>query len=62
MGDGGQVSQMNEETTSMDEQRRTFVVKAVYPIDTGTFVIASQDEEVFWIFDLVCKEEADSFQ
>ena len=25
-------------------------------------MIASQDEEVFGIFDLVCKEEADSFQ
>ncbi len=41
---------------------RTFVIKAVYPIDAGTFMITSQDEEVFWIFDLVCKEEADGFE
>jgi hypothetical protein len=37
----------------------TFVVKAVYPIDTRTLVVSSQNKEVFGVFDLVCKEEAD---
>ena len=48
----------NECELTWDERRqiqRTFVVKAIYPVDTGTFVIASEDEEVFGIFDLVCK-------
>ena len=38
-----------------EKQGRTFVIKAIYPVDTGTFVIASEDEEVFGIFDLICK-------
>lgn len=40
----------------------TFVVKAVYPIDTRTLVISSQNEEVFGVFDLVRKEEADGLK
>lgn len=43
-------------------ERRTFIVKAVYPVDTGTFVITAENEEVFGIFDLVREEEADGFQ
>ena len=34
----------------------TFVIKAVYPVNTGTFVISSQQEKVFWVFNFVCKE------
>jgi len=37
----------------------TLVVKAVYPVDARTLVVSSQNEEVFGVFDLVCKEEAD---
>ena len=40
-------------------ERLTFVIEAVYPIDTRTLVISSQNEEVFGVFDLVCEEEAD---
>jgi len=39
----------------------TFVIEAVNPVDTSTFVISTQYEKVFWIFDLVGKEEADGF-
>lgn len=42
--------------------RRTFVIKPVYPVDTGTLVVASQDEEIFGVFDLICEEEADSLE
>ena len=42
--------------------RRTFVIKPVYPVDTGTLVVASQDKEIFGVFDLVCEEEADSLE
>ena len=37
----------------------TLVVKAVYPVDARTLVVSSQNKEVFRVFDLVCKEEAD---
>ena len=51
-------NEKNEETGTEREQirggKRTFVVKTIYPVDTGTFMIASEDEEVFGIFDLVC--------
>jgi len=39
-----------------------FVIKSINPIDTGAFMVASQDEEVFGIFDLVRKEKADGLQ
>lgn len=32
----------------------TFVVETVDPIDRGTLVVATEDEEVFGILDLVC--------
>jgi len=41
------------------ERELTLVVKAVYPVDTRTLVVSSQNEEVFGVFDLVGKEEAD---
>ena len=41
------------------EGKLTLVVKAVYPVDARALVVSSQNEEVFWVFDLVGKEEAD---
>jgi len=35
-----------------------FVVETVNSVDRCTFVIASQNEEVFGVFDLVCKQQA----
>lgn len=37
----------------------TFVVKPVDAVDAGALVIASQHEEVLWVFDLVSEEKAD---
>lgn len=31
----------------------TFIVESVNPVDAGAFVVASQDEEVFGVFDLL---------
>lgn len=31
----------------------TFIIKAVYSVYTGIFMVASQKEEIFWVFDLV---------
>lgn len=42
-----------------DEGKLTLVVKAVYPVDTRTLVVPPQNKEVFGVFDLVRKEEAD---
>jgi hypothetical protein len=44
------------QSPARQQKKRTFVIKAVYPVDTGTLVVASEDEEVFWIFDFVGKE------
>ena len=38
------------------------VVKAVDAVDRGTFVVSSQDEEVFRILDLVGQEETDGLK
>jgi hypothetical protein len=40
----------------------TFVIKAIYPVNTSTFMIAPQNEKVFWVFYLVCEEKANCFQ
>jgi hypothetical protein len=31
----------------------TFIIKAVNSVDAGTLMIASEEEEILWIFDLV---------
>lgn len=38
------------------------IIKSVYAVDGGTFVVAAQDEKVFRILDLVCEKEADGFE
>ena len=38
------------------------VVKAVDAVDRGAFVVTTEDEEVLWVFNLVCKQEADRLQ
>jgi len=47
--------------TTTDLEKRTFVIKAVDPIDTCTLVISTKNEEVFRIFDFVGKEQTDGF-
>lgn len=38
------------------------VVEAVYSVDTGALVVASQQEEVLGVLDLVGEQQADSFK
>ena len=38
-----------------------FVVESVYAVDSGAFVVSSEDEEVFGVLDFVGEEEADYF-
>jgi hypothetical protein len=40
----------------------TFVVKAVNPVDTRALVVAAENEKVFGVLDLVCKEQADGLE
>jgi hypothetical protein len=44
------------------ESATTLVVEAVDSVDTSTFVVSSKEKEVFRVFNLVSKEEADNFQ
>ena len=39
-----------------------FIVEAVDSVDGGTLVVPTQDEEVFWVFDLVCQKQADGLE
>ncbi len=40
----------------------TFIVKAIYSVNAGTFVVTPQQEEVLWVFYFVGQQEADSFK
>lgn len=40
----------------------TLVVEPVYAVDRSAFVVTPQNEEIFWIFYLVSKEQADGLQ
>ena len=40
----------------------TFVIETIYPVDTRTFMIATQDEEIFRVFDLVGEKKTDSLE
>jgi hypothetical protein len=35
-----------------------FIVKAIDTIDGCTFMVSTENEEILWIFDLVCQEQA----
>jgi hypothetical protein len=38
------------------------VIKAIYPVDGGTLMVAAEDVEVLGVLDFVGEEEADGFQ
>lgn len=40
----------------------TFVIEAVYPVDRGTLVVATEDVEVIGVLNLVGQEKADGLQ
>ena len=40
----------------------TFVVEPVDPVNTGTFVVAPEEEEVLRVLDLVGEQQADGLQ
>ena len=40
----------------------TLIKEAIYPVDTGTLVVASQKKEVLFVLYLVCEQEADGLK
>jgi len=40
----------------------TFIVESIDPIDAGALMVASQEEKVLWVFDLVGQKKAYGFQ
>ena len=40
----------------------TFVVEALNTVYASTFVVASKDEKVLWVFDLVRQQQADGLE
>jgi len=38
------------------------IVESVDAVDGGAFVVTTEDEEVFWVFDLVCQQKADGLE
>ena len=39
-----------------------FIVESVNTIDRSAFVVSTKDEEILWIFDLVCQKQADCLE
>lgn len=39
-----------------------FVVEAVDAVDAGALMVSAQDEEVFWVLDLVGEKQTDGFE
>ena len=37
----------------------TLIIESVYSVDASTLMVASQEEEILWVLDLVGQEEAD---
>lgn len=40
----------------------TFIVKSIYPVDGRALVVSSEQKEVLWILDFVCKQQANCLQ
>ena len=53
---------IHEKDARKREKKRTFVIKAINPINTSTLMVTPQDEKVFRIFDLVRKQQTDSLK
>jgi hypothetical protein len=43
------------------ESLEAFVVESELPVDIGALVVASEEEEVLWIFDFECEQQTDCF-
>ena len=39
------------------EAATAFIIEPIYPVDSCTFMVPTQDEKVFWVLDLIRKEK-----
>ena len=46
----------------MQRERLTLIVEAIDSVDGGTLVVAPEQEEVLWVFDLVGQQKTDGLQ
>lgn len=61
--DGQAVEAVSEDLPQLDSVATlALIVEPVNPIDGGTLVVSSQQEEVLWVFDLVGQQEADGLE
>lgn len=77
-GDGKAVEAVREEAPKLDREpplaynvlskpdaihyHDTFIVKSIDSVDTGTFMVAAEDEKVLWVLDLVGEQEGDGLE
>lgn len=62
-GNGQAVEAVGESLPKLDViPPFALIVETVDSVNRGTLVVATKDEEVFGVFDLVCEEKADGFQ
>jgi uncharacterized protein YqiB (DUF1249 family) len=40
----------------------TFIIESIDSVDGSTLVISAEDEKVFWVFDLVCEQQANRLE
>ena len=45
-----------------DNHKLTLIIEAIDTVDTGTLMVATQEEEVLWVLDLVCQQQTDGLQ
>lgn len=61
--DGQTVETVRERLPQLDVVTTfALVIESVDPVNTGTFMIAAEEEEVLWVLDLVRQEEADGLE
>jgi hypothetical protein len=62
-GNGEAVKAVGESLPELDVvSALALIVETVDTVDRGTLVVSTQNEEVFRVLDLVCKEEADGLE
>jgi hypothetical protein len=62
-GNGQAVEAIREGLPELDVvPSLALIVETVDTVNRGAFMVATQDEEVFGVLDLVCKEEADGLE
>lgn len=57
-----QGKEKKKKASKQERTTHTFIIETVNSVDAGALVVATEDEEVFRVLDLVCQQEADGLQ